>query len=94
MKGLDKWVDRRWLAVGGEKHLVFIAFSPVLAMMFVSRSLWWVGAIPSLLILGYFLWRGYRVGRLFMRPVDRARDEWAATNQGNDYKAAEDKQRG
>ena len=85
---LNNWVDRRWFAPGGEKHLVFIAFSPTIVASFVSRDLWWVGAIATALLLTYFLRRGYRVGRNFMRPIDQARDEWASKHQSSEYRSS------
>jgi hypothetical protein len=87
-KHLNNWVDRRWFAVGGEKDLVYIAFSPTLVAAFVSRDFWWVGAIATALLLTYFWRRGYRVGRNFMRSTDQARDDWASEHQSSEYRAS------
>lgn len=83
---LNNWIDRRWFATGGEKHLVYIAFSPTFAATFVYRDYWWIGAIVTALILTYVLRRGYLVGRSFMRSTDKARDDWASKHQSREYR--------
>jgi hypothetical protein len=91
LKHLNNWVDRRWFAVSGEKHLAYIAFSPTFVAAFVSRDFWWVGAMATALLLTYFLRRGYRAGRNFMRPIDQARDDWASKHQSSEYRASKNR---
>ena len=92
LKHLNNWVDRRWFAVGGEKLLVWLAFSPTILATFVSRDFWWVGAVATAVLLIYVWRRGYRVGRNFMRSTDRARDHWASIHQSSDYRRSKKRQ--
>ena len=85
MRRLNKWIDARW-RLGDDQLLNFLAFCPTIAAIFVSRDLWWVGAIFTVALLSFFWWRGYRVGRRFLRPIDQARDDWASIHQSKEYR--------
>jgi hypothetical protein len=73
---------------------VWFSFSPLLAYIlaiqtgWASRSDWGFGlAFAASALLGVVtVVRGLKFGRRFMRPTDKARDEWARRNQSGDYR--------
>ena len=93
MRRLNKWTDRQWTKVGGDKLLMLIAIAPLFATIFIGREWAWLAIAWAVVWIVYVSTRGLRVGRVFLRPIDRARDRWASDHQSADYAIKSKKER-